>query len=302
MMGCETESIQFESEILLYDNIMIYSDLSSRLLKNPNDTIVIDQISEYFVDHSVMPGTKVNDRSSIYFSRINYLRSECPTSKVDIGNFGNLELQKKQQFVNDQIPGSSLSDAMIDFRQAVRCAYDERDSGGLDVLSLINREISSGNHVKEEQLLIGEQDTTIISFRNHLIIFTDGYLEFSRSDGPKGVYLGGRQIKEIRKFCEMNNMNPREALKEIPRFKLTPLLSKYNKIVDLYILETDDRGMNVNKGTLKNTGALSDNNILKTVWGIWSEESGFKSFTWKEKTTPTNLPSDYVYKMIHNNN
>lgn len=68
----------------------------------------------------------------------------------------------------------------------------------------------------------------------------------------------------------------------------------------MYVLETYDRGLNISDGTLKHTGELSDNNILKTIWQTWAEESGFKSFTWKPLTKSSSLPKDYIKNMIHN--
>ena len=37
-----------ETEVLEYDNILIYSDLSSRMQKSPNDSIVIEMLIDYF--------------------------------------------------------------------------------------------------------------------------------------------------------------------------------------------------------------------------------------------------------------
>jgi hypothetical protein len=294
--GCKFDIPNDEPKIIEYDNIMIYSDLSSRMYSKPNDTLIINQIIDFFVSDCVKPGIKINDRSAILFSRANYLRSKCPSYKIDIGQFKNL--QEKQKFVNNKSENNNLHKAILEFKKSVRCNYRERDKGGLDLLSLIYQEVSAGNHIKKPEYLINETDTITLYFHNHLLIFTDGYLEYSTETGSKDFYYGEPQIEAVRKFCKINKVSPEEAIRNNPQFKIRPLVSENNKLVNLYILETDDRGFNVQKGTIKNTGDLSDNNILRIVWKVWAEESGFRHFEWRRKTTPSNLPSDYVKKLI----
>ena len=58
-----------ETKELTYQNIMILSDMSSRLVNKPNkDKEEIDKILSYFVIECVKPGEKIGDKSSIYFS------------------------------------------------------------------------------------------------------------------------------------------------------------------------------------------------------------------------------------------
>jgi hypothetical protein len=63
-------------------------------------------------------------------------------------------------------------------------------------------------------------------------------------------------------------------------------------------METYDRGLNEQKGTLKNTGDLSDNNILRTVWEVWAIESGFRHFRWSQMTNKSTLPKNYIKSII----
>jgi hypothetical protein len=296
LCGCKFDIPNDEPDIIEYDNIMIYTDLSSRMNKNPSDTLVIDQVVNFFVTGCVKPGIKVNDRSAISFSRANHQRSNCPSTKIDIGQFKNLE--EKQQFVNDKLENSGLSRTVLEFKNNIRCNYQERDNGGLDLLSLIYQEVNSGNHIKKPEYLYSENDTTTLYYNNHLFLFTDGYLEYSTTTGSKDFYYGEPQLEILRKHCRSNKVSPEEAIKNNSQFKIRPLVSEYNKFVNLYILETDDRGFNIQKGTLKNTGDLSDNNLLRLVWKVWAEESGFKNFEWKQTTTATNLPTDYISKII----
>ena len=298
IFGCKSDNVVLseDQKVIEYDNIMIYSDLSSRMYKNPNDTMVINQILDFFVTECVRPGIKINDRSAISFSRINYRRSKCPSYKIDIGQIKNLE--EKQKFVNNNSNKMNLNQAIEEFKNVVRCNYGERDIGGLDLISLIYEEIISGNYIKKPEYLISDSDTITLYYHNHLIIFTDGYLEFSTKSGSKEFYYGVPQIEALRKFCRTKKVSPEHAIRNNHQFKLRPLYSENNKLVNLYVLETDDRGFNSQKGTYQNTGELSDNNLLRLVWEIWAKESGFKHFEWRRMTTKNNLPNDYVKKLI----
>jgi hypothetical protein len=294
--GCKVDIPTESSNVLEYDNILIYSDLSSRMNKSPDDSMIIEQVVDYFIKDCVKPGIKVNDRSSLSYSRINYFNSNCPAGKVDIDEIKNLE--EKQLFVNNKSKQKNLNESIQDFKKAVQCSYGERDKGGLDILSLIYNEVNGGNHIKKPSLLLGESDTTQIKYDNQLFVFTDGYLEFSKEDGNAAFYFGQSEIDRVRKFCMINKVSPEDALKNNPSWKLRPLKCENNKLVNLYVLETSDRGLNAQKGTLKYTGDLSDNNILKTAWELWAAESGFKHFIWKPITKASTLPNDYVKSLI----
>jgi len=138
----------------------------------------------------------------------------------------------------------------------------------------------------------------VVNYYNQLFIFTDGYLEFSKNGANSGFYFGKHEIERVRQYCLKNNLSPDSAIRNNKTLKLQPLKCDNNKFVNLYVMETDDRGLNELKGTLSHTGDLSDNNILRVVWKIWAEESGFNSFTWKPITKPSLLPKDYIVKII----
>ena len=193
-LGC-TKCREIKRVVLSYENITIYSDLSNRLSKNPNDKVVIDQIKNYFVKDCVKPGQKTNDRSSLAFSRMNFFNSNCGTSKIDIEAVGNL--MEKSKFVNNKGQGATLKKALAEFTDVVNCSYLETDSVGLDILSLLYNEVNSGNPIKFSNSVFDGCDSTIYQKRNHIFIFTDGYLEFSRKDGNVNLYFGRPEIDRV---------------------------------------------------------------------------------------------------------
>lgn len=281
---------------LNYNNLIIYSDLSNRLDKQPNDALVIDQIIAFFVNECVKPGIKVNDRSSISFSRINPYNSQCNPKTIDIGNIRSL--QEKQIYVNDKNPDHNLTSSIKSFKKEIACSYGEKDSGGLDILSLLYNQFNEGRNIKRTDSIFTRTDTTILRHENHVFIFTDGYLEFNRKKGNMDFYFGNPEINQIRRIVETKGVSVREAFEDRPDLKLKPLKTPNNNIIRLYVLETDDRQLDENTGTIKYTGEISDNNILKTAWEIWAEESGFKSFVWKQTTKGSTLAEDYIKKLI----
>jgi hypothetical protein len=286
-----------ERLVLKYNNILIYSDLSSRMDKSPSDSIIINQILDYFVSSCVMPKTKINDRSSLFYSKVNSYNSPCKgLNKIDISDIKMG--QERQQYVNDKNTERSLSLDLKKLRDYINCSYNSRDEYGLDILSLLHQQIESGINIKKTIFLKGENDSTEVQFANHLFLFTDGYLEFTKTEGNDKLYFGSKEIIAVREYCKLNNLTPIDAILKQPNFKLMPLKSINNQHVNLYVLETNDRQINQINGTIKNSGPLSDNNILKAVWKIWAKESGFKNFVWMGPTTSSIIPDDFIKSII----
>jgi hypothetical protein len=286
------EIVGGEKMELEYHNIMIYADLSNRLDKTPNDSAIIEQLISYFEKECVKPKTKINDRSSLYFSRLNHYESSCRSYKIDVESKDKLE--EKQKFVNREL-GAELDK----FRNAVQCNYMERDSGGLDLVMLIYNEIKNGLHLKKDRVQLGEYDTISYKYYNHIFILTDGYLEFSNKDVSQDYQFSSSQIGRIRRRCIRENISPQEAIMTDSAFRIKPLPPNDNiGLVNLYIMETDDRSFDPRSGTYQYSLELSDNEILRQVWQRWAEESGFRSFTWRTKTSSTTLSQDYIKNII----
>lgn len=286
-----------KNEITNYNNILIYSDLSSRMDKNPNDKILINELLTYFEKECVKPGEKIGDNSSINFSKINAYNTNCETAKIDLTEIEKVE--DKQAFVNNKSK-DNLKKRLKEFSAIVNCNYQEKDKGGLDILSLLHGTINEGNSIKQpivQALPNGDKYTK--NFINHMFLFTDGYLEYNTDGIGKKYYFGSEQIESVREFCIKNNVSPEKAIENVKNhLKLTPLRSENNKLINLYILETDDRGFNKQQGTQKNSGPLSDNNILQAAWKIWAKESGFKNFVWKQTSKSSTIAKDYIQQLI----
>lgn len=281
---------------ITYDNISIYSDLSNRLNHSPNDSLIIEQIITYFIESCVKPGIKINDRSALSFSKLNSFNSQCTNAIIDLNEFD--DLVSKQKFVNNTSE-YNLDAAIAEFKSSVSCSYRNRDKRGLDVISLLAYEIENGNCFKESMIIPGEYDTTYFHFRNHIFLFTDGYLEFVPKYGNNDYYFGYREIRKLRSALkESGGSDIVQFLNDNPEYAIPAINNPNNRFIDLYILETYDRGINKKYGTIRNAGPFSDNNILKAVWEHWASKSEFKSITWRMMTTQNSISNDYIKTML----
>jgi len=113
-------------------------------------------------------------------------------------------------------------------------------------------------------------------------VLTDGYLEYQNYNVNNQFYFGLAQIKVLRDYCNLNNLNISYALNKNPKLGIPPLRGSKNKYVHLHILDTHERDRDFVKNYYKNPSGLRDNEILEAVWRKWALESGFKSFEWKK--------------------
>ena len=83
-----------QNKHLTYQNIVILSDLSSRLDNKPQkDTAEIHRIVQFFRNECVKPGEKIGDKSCLSFSTF----SDKVSASIDIDKIK--DLGEKQQFI-----------------------------------------------------------------------------------------------------------------------------------------------------------------------------------------------------------
>jgi hypothetical protein len=264
---------------LTYQNIVILSDLSSRIdNKPPKDTDEIHNMVQYFKNECVKPGKKIGDKSSICFSSF----SDKTIATIDIGKIKNLG--EKQQFINStgKFQNNGLTYQIDDFEQKVKNAYSSTRNKGLDLISLLIEKIENEPIVKESFYLTDGIDTTFVNYDNHIYIFTDGYLEYLNKNANNQFYFGSSEIEKVRQFCRTNNLDILTALEKNHSFNLPITKSKKNQFVNLHVFETHERDKNEKNLNYSHPKGERDNEILEAVWRKWAIESGFMSFEWKK--------------------
>ena len=266
-----------QNKYLTYQNIVILSDMSSRLdNRPPKDITEIKKIVQFFKTECVKPGEKIGDKSCISFSAF----SEKTAATIDINKIKNLG--EKQRFINStaEYKNSGLTKQIANFDSIVKNVYANTRNSGLDLISLLIEKISNEPIVKEDTYLTDGVDTTYLAYNNHIHIFTDGYLEYLDKSKNNQFYFGNAEIEKVRKYCITNNVNISDALKVDKTLCLTPCRHKLNKYIILHIHETHERDKNIVSQTYLHPRGLRDNEILEAVWEKWAKESGFKDFKW----------------------
>lgn len=278
-ISCSGVGPEAESKHLAYQNIVILSDLSSRLDNKPQkDTAEIHRIIQFFRNECVKPGEKIGDKSCISFSTF----SDKVSASIDIDKIKNLG--EKQQFINStgKFKNTGLNFQIEDFEQKVKSAYATTRNKGLDLISILIEKIENEPIVKKDTFLTDGIDTTFISYENHIYIFTDGYLEYLNKQQNKQFYFGDAEIKNVRNFIQTNNVDIPKALEMNTALTLPPYKSEKNRFINLHILETHERDKDDVLLRYNNIAGQRDNEILEAVWRKWAKESGFKSFDWKK--------------------
>lgn len=268
-----------QNKYLTYQNIVILSDLSSRIDNKPaKDTEEIHKIVQYFKNECVKPGKKIGDNSSICFSSFS---SQVITS-IDIAKIKNLG--DKQQFVNStgKFQNNGLNYQIDDFEYKVKNTYSKVRNKGLDLISILIEKIENEPIVKKNTYLTDGVDTTYINYDNHIYIFTDGYLEYQNKGTNSQFYFGSSEIDKIRQYCKANNVDIKIALDKNSSLCLPPTKISKNKFINLHVLETHERDKNDELQNYKYPKGQRDNEILEAVWRKWAKNSGFKKFEWSK--------------------
>lgn len=278
--SCGPES---KSKHLIYKNITIISDLSSRIknIRFPQKDIAeIHKIIQYFKDECVKPGEKIGDKSSISFSSF----SEKDQVVIDLEKMK--DLGDKQSFINStgKYKTVGLENNLVGFENTVKSLYAKISNPGLDLISLLIEKVDNEDIIKGNKVITDGVDSTYIDFDNHIYIFTDGYLEYNSREKRQNdqYYFGSAEIERVRKYCSKNGVNITTALKEDNSLGLPRSEGKNNQYINLHVLETHERDKDTKYQTYKHSKGLRDNEILEAVWKKWANDSGFKSLEWKK--------------------
>lgn len=266
-----------QNKYLTYQNIVILSDMSSRLDNRPQKDIdEISKIVQFFKTECVKPGEKIGDKSCISFSAF----SEKTAATIDINKIKNLG--EKQRFINStaEYQKCGLNQQITNLDSVVNNVYRTTRNEGLDLISLLIEKISNEPIIKEDTYLTDGIDTTYLNYENHIYIFTDGYLEYRGKSANSQFYFGSSEIERVRQYCKTHKVNITKALESDTSLCLPACNYKLNKYIKLHILETHERDKNLISQAYNNPTGQRDNEILEAVWRKWAKDSGFKDLTW----------------------
>ena len=164
----------------------------------------------------------------------------------------------------------------------MRSTYATKRNNGLDLISALIEKIENQDIAKKSTSITDGIDTTFVNFDNNIYIFTDGYLEYLNKVDNGQFYFGNAEINQVRQYCKTHKTDIQKALSENKNLSLPPDKNAKNKLINLHILETQERDKDDNLQVYKYPTGQRDNEILEAVWRKWARESGFKSFEWKK--------------------
>lgn len=270
----DNEIILEKKDKLILHNIIIISDVTNRITSWPkpiHDTVIINNLIDYFNQEIIRPGKLTNPRHIIQFYNLNpFSSSNCNgISKIDL-----LEMKngiEKSKYVNSKKNGATLNNDLLSLKQTIQCQYKIQDKSG-DILNSLNQIFVFNENIKNSQSIYDSILEADQVWENDVFLFTDGYLEFNNMKNSK-FSTPSSKIFQIRKLCLQNKKNPSEILDIYPNLKLEPILNKAFNHIKLHILEAYDRGIDKTTGISKE--AISDEIILKSLWNKWALESGF---------------------------
>lgn len=271
--------VESQEKDLRYNNIIILSDMSSRLKNKPQKDIEeIKEIIRFFKDECVKPGKKIGDKSSLSFSTF----SRFEAISIDINGLKNLG--EKQRYINStgEYRDKGLDYELLSFEKKILEVYDSLEDSGLDLISLLLEKIENTSLVKEDTFYSDGVNRTNVKFDNLIYIFTDGYLEYKGKNKNSQFHYGISEIKRVREYCIKNKVDIAQALEGNISFCLPAIKSSKNKMITLHIKETHERDKNDNSLTYDHTLGQRDNEILEAVWKKWAKESGFKNLIWEK--------------------
>lgn len=276
LASCDPEP---QNKKLTYQNIVIISDMSSRLNNKPSKDIEeIHNIVVFFKDECVKPGQKIGDKSSISFSPF----SQPTITSIDLEKYKTLA--EKQSFINStgNFKNNGLVEHLHIFENKVKNAYANTRNQGLDLISILIDKIENEHIIKKDTSFVNGIDTTFIKYENHIYVFTDGYLEYKNKKENSQFYFSNNEIDKVRKFSTSNKITISKALEIDSSLGLPNQKYGKNKNINLHILETHERDKDDKLQSYKYPKGERDNEILQAVWKKWAIESGFKNFEWKK--------------------
>jgi len=149
-----------------------------------------------------------------------------------------------------------------------------RKNFGADIYTYFNEGIDPKNVLLPEKPVDDEGTTYINTYRNVLILTTDGYIEAGIYD--KGFDLSKTRIEAFRTaFLASGQTDLKTFFKKNPQFRITPAHNDQLKNLEVLVMELYDRSKSkTGRATIQPT----DMEIMKLFWTDWLQQSKVKRF------------------------
>ncbi|MDR0230867.1 MAG: hypothetical protein LBI82_01965 [Dysgonamonadaceae bacterium] len=270
-------------------NLIVVPDLSRRIIdevNNPdqinNDTVILNHIWKAFEKHSIIDRTtkmrKINSKDRLII--------DVTDEGQAVGQFRTLanDLIFDLSFVpSGQNNEKYLKDCYLLYFESIKKMYElaEQKPIGADYWNYFKRNLPK--HIQKSTLF----DT----YRNVLIIITDGYLE------TENQFYTGSWTK--RKEVERKIKEGKSIKEALSGFKIPNIAEDFSTL-EVLILEVKERKPN-SKIEKNDKGTSEDFYILMTLWKDWFGEMGVKNVNDKffiQRNDATQLTKKEIDKLL----
>ena len=254
-------------------NFILCSDLSNRLTiyaKPIEDTVLVADFLDFYYPEVYL----ANNRDYGHADKINVaLLNGMNVKKFNL-NMNRMRLDLAKYNANDRIKYliGQLEDFESDkknFREEVNMLYSNviKNVQGADIYGLFKSELTT----------VQIRDSTKEKFRNIMILFTDGYIEYGskQREGNKTYYLNKQLINEFRDhFIKRKDSSSMQEFFRKSGYGLVPIINPKLEYLEVFAIEFMDRSLTNGNGRIYPT----DFEILKLFWEDWMLQSKVKSY------------------------
>jgi hypothetical protein len=233
----------------LYPSILRY-----RRTDNQKDKLLID-----FINKGLISQYEVHtDRLSIDFGKFSR-----QYDRIDYILERNHPKQTLKQDINKMVGEFSRINGVA-----------ARQNFGADIWTYFNEGIDDKRVLADENGISDQNNTYINTYRNVLILTTDGYIEAGIYD--KGFDLSKTRIDNFRTaYLASGQRDLQGFFKKNKQFRVTPVQNEHLKNLEVLVMELYDRSRS--KGGAA-TVQPTDMEIIKLFWTDWLQQSKVKRF------------------------
>jgi hypothetical protein len=149
-----------------------------------------------------------------------------------------------------------------------------RQNFGADIWSYFSQGVDDKRVLSPDKPIIHESDTYVNTYRNVLVLTTDGYIEAGIFG--QGFDLSKNTIDRFRKAFLLSGENSMpEFLRKNKKYQIKPVFNESLKNLEILVMELYDRSL-AKGGTA--TVHPTDMEIIKLFWTGWLEQSKVKRF------------------------
>ncbi|WP_184548329.1 hypothetical protein [Mucilaginibacter sp. FT3.2] len=271
--------------VITHYNITFAADLSNRvnasLYRRPLDDAQILGLLTSNLYPSILRSHRSEnqkDKLRIDFINkglINQYKVNTDKLTIDFGRFPNqnarIDYIKERNNVKQTLR-KDLTSLVSEFQRVNKAA--EHQNFGADIWTYLNEGMDNAAVLPDEKSIADENNTYTNSYRNVLILTTDGYIEAGIYD--KGFDLSKKTVDRFRDaYLASGEAEMANFFKKNKQYRIKPVQNDNLKNLEILVLELYDRSRSkVGAATVHPT----DLEIIKLFWSNWLKESKVRRF------------------------